>query len=226
MKRRSIINLLIILGSVAWALQAEASPPKPLDKKPSKTSSASKSAKETKQTQTNIAGNKPATKQSGAQKLTNVPPDFDELPTFIKSNSLSVNSDKQVFQYLGNVEVKKGDMTLTSEKLDGSYDENNQIKTLVARNNVVIIKGDSIRATSKTATYDKSTDTMVLTDSPEIHQNDSILTADIIKIFLRENRSVAEGQVNMKLVKPKAVPSPAPTPGDSSAKPTPTSSPT
>lgn len=63
---------------------------------------------------------------------------------------------------------KKGDMTLTSEKLrNGSYDENNQIKTLVARNNVVIIKGDSIRATSKTATYDKSTDTMVLTDSPE-----------------------------------------------------------
>jgi lipopolysaccharide transport protein LptA len=222
MRKRSLTSLLIILGSIVWALQASASPFGSSDKNSHKSSSTSKTAKDTKQAQKNVAGNKPATKPSGAQKLTDVPPDFDELPTFIKSNSLSVNSDKHVFQYLGNVEVKKGDMTLTSETLDGAYDENNQIKTLVARNNVVITKGDSIRATSKTATYEKSTDTMVLTDSPEIHQNDSILTADIIKIFLQENRSVAEGQVNMKLVKPKAIPSPSPTPAVSSASPTPT----
>ena len=221
MKVRSLISLLIIVGSVIWALQAGASPLKPSDKKSNKHSSVSKQTEKTKQTRTSVTGNKPANKQSGAQKLTAVPPDFDELPTIIKSNSLSVNSDKQVFQYLGNVEVKKGDMTLTAEKLDGTYDQNNQIKTLVARNNVVITKGDSIRATSKTATYEKSTDTMVLTDSPEIHQNDSILTADIIKIFLQENRSVAEGQVNMKLIKPKAMPSPAPTPIVSSDKPAP-----
>lgn len=223
MRTKRLTTSLIILGSLICAIQVSASP-RGSEKKSHKSTAAAGPAKEAKQAKAKVPGNKPAAKQSGTQQLTNLPPDFDDLPTFIKSNSLSVNSDKNVFQYLGNVEVKKGDLTLTSEKLDGTYDENNQIKTLIARNNVVITKGDAIRATSKTATYEKATDTMVLTDSPEIHQNDSVLTADVIKIFLQENRSVAEGQVNMKLIKPKAAPSPSPTPATPSTQATPTAS--
>lgn len=124
---------------------------------------------------------------------------FDKLPTYIKSDNLNLKSKERVFVYTGNVEVKQGDMTLTSDMLEGTYDENNRIKQLVAKQNVVILKGE-IRAHGEKATYDAATEIVVLTENPELQQNGSVLTADLIKIFLKENRSSAEGAVRVKLV--------------------------
>jgi len=126
--------------------------------------------------------------------------DSDE-PTYITSNSLTLNSVDRVFVYKGNVSVKKGDMTLTSDTLEGKYGEDNKIKQLIAKNNVVITKGEGIKATSNKAIYEADKELVTLVDNPELTQDGSILTADIVKVFLQENRSIAEGQVNMKLVK-------------------------
>jgi lipopolysaccharide export system protein LptA len=125
------------------------------------------------------------------------------LPTYIKSDTLTLKSEERVFQYSGNVEVKQGDFTLTSDILDGKYDANNKIQELVARQNVVIIKGENIRGHGERATYDAATETVVITENPELQQNDSVLTADLIRIFLKENRSTAEGAVRVKLVNDK-----------------------
>jgi lipopolysaccharide transport protein LptA len=99
--------------------------------------------------------------------------------------------------------VEQGDFTLTSDSLVGHYDEKNQIQDLVATGNVIIIRGDSVRATGERAEYLQATETITLTESPELQQDDSVLTADTIKIFLNEDRSTAEGNVRVKLVEDK-----------------------
>lgn len=126
--------------------------------------------------------------------------DLDDAPTFINSDSLTLKSADRVFEYSGKVEVKHGDLTLNSETLQGQYDDKNQITNMVARNNVVITKGEKIKATSQKAVYEKSTDTLTLTENPQVEQEGSMLTADVIKILLKEDRSIAEGSVRVKLL--------------------------
>ena len=144
--------------------------------------------------------------------LTQISPDFENLPTFISSNSLTLNSKVREFEYTGKVEVKHGDMTITSDTLVGQYDENNQILNLIAKVNVVILKGENIRGTGQKAVYDKKSDTVTLTESPQIEQNGSVLTADLIRVFLKDDRSVAEGDVRVKVVKADPVKAAGPAP--------------
>lgn len=129
--------------------------------------------------------------------------DFNDQPTYIRSKSLSLKSKERVFEYQNDVQVKQGDMTITCKFLTGTYDEQNQIKELIARDNVFITKGEDIRARSEKAIYDAATETVTLTENPELQQKDSVLTADLIRIFLKEDRSTAEGQVRVKLVEDK-----------------------
>ncbi|NDC36619.1 MAG: hypothetical protein EBZ48_01050 [Proteobacteria bacterium] len=124
-----------------------------------------------------------------------------DLPTYIKAEQLTVNNKERIFSYSGGVEVTQGDLVLTAQTLDGSYDEKNQIKELVARQNVVIVKGEGIHASGERAVYDRASEILLLTDNPELNQGGSILTADRIRIFLKENRSIAEGQVRVKVVR-------------------------
>lgn len=127
--------------------------------------------------------------------------DFNKLPTYIKADNLLLKSHERVFMYSGNVEVKQGEMVITSDALEGNYDESNQIKDLTAKNNVTITKGEKIRAIGNNAFYEKNSETVTLTGSPELTQDESVLTADTIRIFLKEDRSTAEGQVRVKLAK-------------------------
>lgn len=127
-------------------------------------------------------------------------PNFEKEPTFIKADSLVLKSEERYFIYSGNVEVKQADLTLTANTLEGHYDENNKINNMLAKNNVVILKGPSIKGTGNQAAYEASTDILTLTDNPEITQNGSTLNAELIKIYLKENRSEASGQVRVKML--------------------------
>ena len=122
-------------------------------------------------------------------------------PTFIKADTLTVKSKDRHFTYVGNVEVDQTDMIMTSDTLDGDYDKNNDITNMIAHSNVTILKGEDIRATGEQAVYNRDLDTMVLTENPEVQQSGSILTGDKVTIFMKENRSLAEGQVRVKMLK-------------------------
>ncbi len=126
--------------------------------------------------------------------------DFGKKITVVNADTLTLFSEKRKFIYEGNVTVVQGDMTMESELLEGNYTETNEIETLVAKKNVHIIKGEGIEASSQRADYNSSDETLLLTEDPEINQKDSILTADQVKIFLNEDRSVAEGDVRVKMV--------------------------
>jgi len=178
-------------------------------KKPAKVSPKKKA---TPKPQKKIPAKKTPAKVAAKPTPTEVPskaPDLDALskiqgtnskePTFIKSDTLTLNADERVFVYSGNVEVKQGLMTLTCAEIEGRYNEKNQIDTIDAQRDVVIVKED-IRGSAQKAFFDAKTNTVTLTQNPEVQQNGSILSADVIKIFLNENRSVAEGTVRVKLV--------------------------
>lgn len=135
----------------------------------------------------------------GAPILTQT--DLKDQPTFIDADSLTLKSKDRIFIYTGNVVVKNGDMTLTSDNLEGTYNEKNEIQTLTALKNVNITKGEKLKANSEKALYEAKTQIVTLTENPQIDQEGSILTADVIKLYLDEDRSVAEGQVRMKVVK-------------------------
>jgi lipopolysaccharide transport protein LptA len=184
--------------------KVKAAPLKPSSKKtPPKKKSTSKPTSKT--------ATKQASKKTQPQPPETAPksPDLNALsrlqgtnakePTFIKSDTLTLNADERVFIYSGNVEVKQGLMTLTCGEIEGRYNTNNQIDTIDARRDVVIIK-EEIRGTAQKAFFDAKTNTVTLTENPEVQQNGSILSADSIKIFLNENRSVAEGTVRVKLI--------------------------
>lgn len=153
--------------------------------------------------------------------------DFGKLPTNITSDTLTLNAKTRIFTYKGNVTVTQGDMTLVSKVVEGSYSEKNEIQKIVARGDVIITKAE-IRATSQLATYDAVAGIITLTENPQLQQGESVLIADRIKVYVRENRSQAEGNVRVTFVKkdmPNAAPAASPTPkseADVSAATTPT----
>jgi lipopolysaccharide export system protein LptA len=126
--------------------------------------------------------------------------DFSKLPTTITSETLTLLAAERLFIYKGNVIVTQGDMKLTSKTLEGSYGTDNQIQRLIVKGDVTITKQD-IEARGQQAVYDAPTATVLLTESPEVKQGESILTAERIRVFLQENRSQAEGGVRVTLVK-------------------------
>lgn len=128
--------------------------------------------------------------------------EFGKLPTNITSDTLVLHSEDRVFIYKGNVVVSQGDMQLVSKVLEGTYNEQNQIEKMVAKGEVVITKQE-IKATCQKALYNAVEGTVTLTENPQLQQKDSVLTADRIKVFLAENRSEAEGNVRVTLIKPE-----------------------
>ena len=126
--------------------------------------------------------------------------DVKKETTYIKSKSLTLHSKKRHFVYKGEVELTQGDIVLTSKTLEGFYNKKNEIETLIALGDVVITKGKNIRATSQKAVYEKETEIFTLTKSPELQRDGNILTADAIKIYTKEDKSIAEGSVRVKVV--------------------------
>lgn len=140
-----------------------------------------------------------------SQKTSDNSPEWDNLssptvPTVITSKTMSLNSTKKTFIYEGDVSLVKDDLKMNSNKLLGKYNESQGIDELTALEKVIITKGTQIKARSNKAIYDKKTETMILTENPEVTQEESILTADVVRIFLKENRSLAEGNVRVKLI--------------------------
>ncbi len=127
--------------------------------------------------------------------------DQSDAPLFIKSDSLNLNSKQRVFMYQGNVEVTRGDLTITSNAVEGRYDDSNKIQTVLCRGNVVITRGDTLRATANKALYTVAKSTIQLTEAPELFHNGSALAADKITVFLNDDRSEAEGNVRVKVIK-------------------------
>ncbi len=121
-------------------------------------------------------------------------------PLFVKSKSVQLNAKDRVFTYRGNVEITKGELLITCETMVGDYDENNQLQTMTCQENVVITRGEGLRASSNRAVYFVPKGVIELTEGPELFRDGSLLSADKVTIFVNEDRSEAEGNVQVKVV--------------------------
>ena len=125
-----------------------------------------------------------------------------DAPVYVTSDSLELDAKSRVFNYRGNVEVTQAEMKMTCDVMRGEYDKANELKTIVCNDNVVITNGPDTRATSSRATFFVPQSRIELTEAPELVKNGSVLAADKILIFVREDRSEAQGNVRVKVLKP------------------------
>ncbi len=126
--------------------------------------------------------------------------DFNKAPTYITSNKLTLLSGQRLLQYTGKVHVIHQQMDLTCDRMEATYNEKNEIQQIVAFDNVFIKNGPNVQARSEKAVYTQADETVTLTENPELVREGSVLSADLIRIFLEEERSVAEGEVRVKLI--------------------------
>lgn len=124
-----------------------------------------------------------------------------DMPLYIKSDSLALDSKGRVFTYTGNVQVVRDDLTITADSVEGRYDEQSRLQTIIARSNVVITKGESMKATANRAHYKVGSAVIELTENPELYRAGNALAADKVTMYINEDRSEAEGNVRMKVVK-------------------------
>ncbi|HMO18638.1 MAG TPA: LptA/OstA family protein [Oligoflexia bacterium] len=122
-------------------------------------------------------------------------------PVFIKSDSLMLDSKDRLFTYKGNVRVVRDDLEITTDIMIGRYGENQELESILCQSNVVITRGESMRATSNRAFYNLKSAKIELTDEPELARDGNLLAADKITIFVDEDRSEAEGNVRVKVIK-------------------------
>lgn len=124
-------------------------------------------------------------------------------PVYIKSETLTLDTKSRTFTYEGGVEMWQDDLSVTGEKVIGHYDENNKIQTITCQRNVVITRGATLRASSEFALYNVETGVIELTEAPELLNNGNALTADKVVIYLNEDRSEAQGNVRVKVIRPE-----------------------
>jgi lipopolysaccharide transport protein LptA len=77
---------------------------------------------------------------------------------------------------------------------------NNQIEKIIAKKRVTVVKGPAMKASAQRAVYDTATGIITMTENPKLEQNGSMLEADVVKVFLKEDRSTAEGDVRVTVV--------------------------
>ena len=142
-----------------------------------------------------------AKKGTGIESALKGAPGQNETPVFIRSDNFQLDSKNRLFIYRDNVEVVKGDLTITADVMNGKYDTNNVLQEITCENNVVITRGDRLKATSNHAFYDLKKDRITLTEGPELNDRGNVLTADKVIILVKEDRSEAEGHVRVKVIK-------------------------
>jgi lipopolysaccharide export system protein LptA len=122
-------------------------------------------------------------------------------PVYVTSDKLDIDTQKREFIYSGNVKVVQGDVTINAQEMIGNYGADDKIERIVAKKNVTIVKAPDMRATSQSAIYQAKTGIVTLTENPHLFQGGNDLAADKITIDLNTNKSSAEGQVRMKVIK-------------------------
>jgi lipopolysaccharide export system protein LptA len=117
-------------------------------------------------------------------------------PIVVNANQLEFDYQKDRVVYRGKVHVTQADLTIDSAILTVTYSraddqKQTQLKEVVAEGDVVITQG--LRwATGGKAIFDQGARTIVLLDSPVLHDGPNEVSGDRLTVFLDEGRSVVE----------------------------------
>lgn len=111
-------------------------------------------------------------------------------PINITSDKMEADKGASVVVFKGNVVVVE-DFTLCSNELYVYYDDNKEVKDIVADGDVRIFQQDKT-ATAGKASYDRKNRTLVLTEDPKVVQCTDTVKGDKITVYLDEDRAMVE----------------------------------
>src|SRR2546429_4586824 len=126
-------------------------------------------------------------------------------PIIITSDTLEYDYKTNVVVYRGDVIAVQGESKVRSDTLsvtlaaqknadppDGAEQRRQRLQEVVAVGNVRIDNGTRW-ATGGRAAFEQGTRTLVLTESPVLHDGANEVSGDRVTVYLDENRSVVEG---------------------------------
>ena len=116
-------------------------------------------------------------------------------PYDITSDSLEVTKEEIVF--VGNVKVLYNEIKINADNvklLHETKDEKSVVKTIIATGNVNLLESDR-EAWAGKMVFERGTGVITLTGDPKIKENNNIVAADTITVFLNEDKVAFKGNV-------------------------------
>lgn len=118
---------------------------------------------------------------------------------FIDSESFEMDSNKRMFVFSGEVELRREDMTMNCEKMIGYYSEKSteegpenaeraigDIDRIIATEEVRMVRTDGLSGTAEKAVYDFIEETVVMTGQPAFKQGKDSWKGSSLTYHLRE----------------------------------------
>jgi len=123
---------------------------------------------------------------------------------FSLSKAISINADSMEYDnrenkgiFKGNVVARQDDIVMFASSMQVYYSEGGGLSRVDARGNVRVIQGDRI-ATGNRIIFNNATQTIVATGSPRVWQGDNVVHGTKITVYLKEERTVVEGDPNSR----------------------------
>jgi lipopolysaccharide export system protein LptA len=123
---------------------------------------------------------------------------------FSLSKAISINADSMEYDnqankgiFKGNVVARQDDIVMFASSMHVYYSEGGGLSRVDARGNVRVIQGDRI-ATGNSIIFNNTTQTIVATGSPRVWQGDNVVHGTKITVYLKEERTVVEGDPNSR----------------------------
>lgn len=111
--------------------------------------------------------------------------------TVITSDTLLFDYQRSIAIFEGQVRVEDGQVTLTCQKLYVYFDDENQIDSVVARENVHVVQGDR-QALAGKAVYTAKDGSILLTEKPRLLRGTDELRGDEIRIFTHSQKVISK----------------------------------
>ena len=138
-----------------------------------------------------------------------------QTTTVITSNSMTASSEKNQAIFRENVKMVQEDLVVLSDMMIVYFEDVNasapasagqppsqtsqkEILSIEAKGDVKIAKGES-RARCQHALYNKQEERLVLRGSPVVWQDGTRVSGRKITMYLKENRSVVEGNTRVTI---------------------------
>jgi len=131
----------------------------------------------------------------------------DSVPVKITSDSMQYTQKADQVVFTGSVHVIRQDVELWSNTLtvllerkpqtgnatQGVMDSQGSIKRIIAQGNVRIKADKDRTGTCGKATYEAAKDLLTLEENPVLMEGQNKIQGDVIKLFIKENRSEVLG---------------------------------